>query len=50
MPLPFSPRKQTLSGKSGRSEKGQLRKSPFSFDHLIGAAEQHRWYFETKSF
>jgi hypothetical protein len=32
------------------SEKCQHRKSPFSFDHLIGATEQHRRHFEAERF
>jgi hypothetical protein len=35
---------------SGSRKPPQHRKSPFSFDHLIGATEQHRWHFEAERF
>jgi hypothetical protein len=38
----LSPHKQTSSGRPAMSEKCHTRKSLFSFDYLVGAAEQ-RW-------
>ena len=48
--LPVFSRKRTFSAAVGMSQKCQHRKSPFSFDHLIGATEQHRWHFEAERF
>jgi hypothetical protein len=47
---PFYPQEQTSSACPGMSVWCQHRKSPFSFDHLIGATEQHRWHFEAERF
>src|SRR5260221_1724158 len=46
--FPLYPRKRTHVGHRAMSVSCQHRKSPFSFDHLIGAAEQHRWHFEAE--
>jgi hypothetical protein len=49
-PFPGYPEQRTSPNRLGMSQRCQHRKSPFSFDHLIGATEQHRWHFEAERF
>jgi hypothetical protein len=48
--LPLFPQQQTFLCPAVTSEKCQQATSRPSFDHLIGAAEQHRWHFEAERF